>query len=932
MHRPRRGTIRGPGGRILTVVSPRQAYAKQRAAMAKEMKRAEPEGFIDPLQPAQKQVQRTRDGDVIERMRLDLMGETFGGVFVEQPERANAAFVRPEDYMALGDAAEIAQLLEASGMVTPGAMAEGGGGGGPAALSQAARDYLAIVPKTPLWARQEEAISFMDRREEERPGDVGGGLVCDEMGFGKTLQCLVMILRSLQRRCAAVGNPFGQPTLIVLPKTLKATWRNEVRKHFPKGAFSILNLCEGEGTDMTVERITENYNLVFTTYPTVVMAYNALRKREKHAEAHQDGEMALDDEDADATGADGGGASQYELLFHVPWWRVVGDEGHTFANRRTTRFAAMQRLRSLNRWIITGTPILNDVSDACAALAFLGVPLDQLPDEQSVRSERVRGTLAAGRSEEKRTQLSFMRSNYEYLMAVRALMQGIMLRRRDPRDRYACKVMLSEFETSAERALYALYRDRFIAHCASIRSSKDGGDPNAVAAAAAPASVRRRKTTARMAHVAEEDAAQEDGEVVDEPAAKRARRGSSKKKRGPPAPSVADERGDGGGGGVRAVTVDILRLRQICVCPSVIEHLALPPHVLLENGYSRKKRDAVNTQERIAQFAGQGRVPSLSYLAACTVATHVIPATHFMETPQGAMEANPYVSWAYRTLGDATWNRWLPTRAAYERFVDTVQHVHKRVLPLVGTKVRTLMRYYRDEVPETDKYLIFSEWVAVLEDMQAAFVAAGFATFILTGKQSSAERENVLTRFAAHRSKCVLFLSLMVGSNGLNIPCASEISLADPWWNKQMMLQAIYRAVRPEQAKYVRVVNIIMAHTIEEDVSRMADEKHWIARVVLDTDPATLRLIEFMRASVDGRDTAPPSHPLPVLPPGSRDASGIDSNTTNESVLSAIARQILSSSAAALPGSSGGSGDGDGERRLVLQLVARAAEATAATL
>jgi superfamily II DNA or RNA helicase len=799
--RTQTGGVRGPGGRVLVAVSARANYEQRLGETRAMMEQATPMTY--------KSLALTGSGATSSAAPLEQRLSSPQLHVVQSPHVAALKFVNERDYMGVADTDEMRQLLAASGLgealqaplgterKTPMGAARKGGRG--AAMPQsrlvASDRFLTLEPLTEPWPLQWEAVHFMEKHEAERVEDISGGIIADEMGLGKTFQTLLHIMRHLQALCRTTGKPFGQPTLVVFPKTLLATWRAEIARHFPRDTFSVLVLAEGANAHITARDVLEHYTLVLTTYPTIARAHSA-RDRKRGA-----GERA-----------------PYAALFEVAWWRIVADESHVFANRETARFAAMCQLNAHHKWLLTGTPILNDAGDACAALSFLGVPDARLPVDQSARSERVRGTLAADRSAEKRARHGSARDSFVYLLEIRRLLHLVMLRRVDDREYYTKTTRLADWETQAERDLYALYYARFRANCFALRKGRAHDKPRA-----------RDEGEACTDEEDDEDVGSDS--ATGEPPAKRAR---------------IESDGKSPHGGRRAamdtLTVDILRMRQICAYPCVIGDLALPPHVLLEQGYDPVQRGAANTQDRIARHApGGARVPSLAYLAAARYATDVVNPNYFLEQDEQAT-TSPYLARMAYSAGPDRWAALVPDTACHCRLDTILKHVHGRVLPFVGTKARIMMRNFRSAIPRNEKYLIFSEWVKVLENMMHAFGAARHYSFLLTGDQSSAERDCVLREFARSDTHRILFISLHVGSNGLNIPCATYVSHVDPWWNPQTMRQADAR-MRPSEEKHGYVFDVIMHATVEEDVKRMADEKSQISRLLLNTDEATLREI-----------------------------------------------------------------------------------------
>jgi SNF2 family DNA or RNA helicase len=74
--------------------------------------------------------------------------------------------------------------------------------------------------------------------EQER-GPIGGSIVCDDCGTGKTIQMLVVIHEHLQRMKAehVVGNPDNpryRPTIVLAPAPVVDVWFEEINKWFPQ--------------------------------------------------------------------------------------------------------------------------------------------------------------------------------------------------------------------------------------------------------------------------------------------------------------------------------------------------------------------------------------------------------------------------------------------------------------------------------------------------------------------------------------------------------------------------------------------------------------------------------------------------------------------------------------------------------------------------
>lgn len=61
-------------------------------------------------------------------------------------------------------------------------------------------------------------------------------------------------------------------------------------------------------------------------------------------------------------------------LLRAKWLRVVMDEGHMIKNNRSQTFKAASRLDTKRKWIISGTPIQNNLKELWALMNWLDEP------------------------------------------------------------------------------------------------------------------------------------------------------------------------------------------------------------------------------------------------------------------------------------------------------------------------------------------------------------------------------------------------------------------------------------------------------------------------------------------------------------------------------------------------------------------------------
>jgi SNF2 family DNA or RNA helicase len=79
-------------------------------------------------------------------------------------------------------------------------------------------------------------------------------------------------------------------------------------------------------------------------------------------------------------------------------------------------------------------------------------------------------------------------------------------------------------------------------------------------------------------------------------------------------------------------------------------------------------------------------------------------------------------------------------------------------------------------------------------------------------------REEELENFRSDVEQTVLLVSLRAGANGLNLTCASQCIILDPFWNPFVEDQAIDRIHRIGQIKPVIVHRIVIEQTVEDRI------------------------------------------------------------------------------------------------------------------
>jgi hypothetical protein len=201
--------------------------------------------------------------------------------------------------------------------------------------------------KSTLYHHQLLGAQWMIQRElsDEPPY---GGLLADGMGLGKTVQTLACM----------VGNPPApedrvrgvKATLIVVPSAVIDQWLDEIRTHAEVATFP--KVMRYKSSSKIPIEVLRDLDIVVTSYQEVMRQFPIpdQKDREKIAKI---GYKKWWKKASESMGD----------LFTIYWYRVVLDEAHAIKNNSARTSLACQNLRSIFRWCLTGTPLLNRLEE-----------------------------------------------------------------------------------------------------------------------------------------------------------------------------------------------------------------------------------------------------------------------------------------------------------------------------------------------------------------------------------------------------------------------------------------------------------------------------------------------------------------------------------------------------------------------------------------
>ncbi|KAK9247909.1 SNF2 family N-terminal domain-containing protein [Lipomyces tetrasporus] len=200
-------------------------------------------------------------------------------------------------------------------------------------VKQAAQPEELTITLLPF---QREGLHWLVAQESSK---YKGGILADEMGMGKTIQTIALLL----------SEPRGKPNLVVVPTVAIMQWRTEIESNT---AGKLTTSIYHGATRVEDPKKLKQFDVIITSYSVLESVY-----RKEHAGFRR---------------SDGVYKAR-SALHAIKYHRVILDEAHNIKDRQCNTAKAAFALNTERRLCLSGTPLQNRIGELYSLIRFLRI-------------------------------------------------------------------------------------------------------------------------------------------------------------------------------------------------------------------------------------------------------------------------------------------------------------------------------------------------------------------------------------------------------------------------------------------------------------------------------------------------------------------------------------------------------------------------------
>ncbi|TGO54950.1 hypothetical protein BCON_0099g00140 [Botryotinia convoluta] len=643
---------------------------------------------------------------------------------------------------------------------------------------------------TALYHHQLIGASWMLGREFD-PAGPPGGLVCDVMGLGKTLEILA----------TSVGNPRLEgaerreigPTLIVVPSSISAQWVSEATKHLADAGLNVILYSKSQKLSMNT---LSKADLVITSYDQIRMsspfppkwwlADLALKLKKKGC--------TLDERTSIEEWIDDNREEYAEVLHKIEWHRIVLDEAHYIKNHDSKTSYAASALLGKYRWLMTGTPMMNKREELYSYFRFLKLDgISSLANFKRIYGDH-RNSACNSRLDEILSRLVLRRTMQDQILGKELITLPT-----------PHKENMTELFRLATRNLYRAIEAKFREIIA--RREFEDSDPRKKMKYLIVMILRLRQFTASPLAIEPQIKALFKIEELQE-----LRKGMNIS-----CPALYERMGiwidslkNGHGPSIGSKNLDV----HIC---EICDQEADDPQQIRNGRKGRKSCDHVFCQNCI----------EMSISAQIARTDDIVCPAHNCGNKFNPDRMVSLDSWSTGPEENSSMRKgrdalgFLPRLSVRSEWLEdfnkrTAKLPHTPKVEAIKQKLQTWHR----EAP-SDKIVIFVQWKLMMRLTGIMLEEEDYHFLYYSGEMKAEDRVHALHEFETNPAITILIIGLKVGGVGLNLAFANRAIMVDLWWNSATESQAYGRIFRLGQFKETYFVRFMMRESVDIRLLRM---------------------------------------------------------------------------------------------------------------
>lgn len=631
-----------------------------------------------------------------------------------------------------------------------------------------------------------------------------GGILADDMGLGKTVQALALMLSNRS------DDEKLKTNLIVGPVSILRSWQGEIETKIKRRA-KFKCLIYGGTNGMKVKHWTElaKYDAILISYQTLAIEYK------KHWPAKLVGDQANNLPPVPQLTALNSlkESGEYWSPFfrnEASFYRVILDEGQNIKNKNTKAAKACCSLNATYRWVLSGTPIQNNMSELYSLIRFLRIPPYHREERFNADIGRKLKNLNTDSEDRKNT-----------LKKVRILLKAILLRRSktDKIDGESIlelppkKVEVVEAQLEGEEhEFYTGLENKNKQLVKKLLQRKAKGNYSSVLtlllrlrqACCHPELVLIGEKKAESTKVA-------NGKSFENDWLRLYRR-------------------------IRQMTPEhhetVSRSSDAMICFWCMEQLEPEStciltncgHMLCESCLEPFSEEAANSPAARKDSKGIPYLPCPK----CNKLTKEDEIVSF-------------------SLYEQVMNQNFSQEELHMEFNKEMERQKRRAAESVytpdmdrlqpSTKMRQCMDVIKNvmDKSDTEKILVFSQFIGffgLFEHFLARDMKIKYLKY--TGSMDAQQRSDVINQFYTEKDKRILLISMKAGNSGLTLTCANHVIIVDPFWNPYVEEQAQDRCYRISQTREVHVHRLFIKNSVEDRIAELQKRKREMIDAAMD--------------------------------------------------------------------------------------------------